>query len=142
MRHFDSIFDSENVQVFTNVNIGQEFRISNLSERYDAVALCTGMSDSKRYWQSVPNCRGADEIFGWYNQNPKFKNLDLDFTKVQNLVIIGNGNVALDMARIFAKKHHLLDNNDMHPEVLKVLRNVDVKEITIIGRRGIENVHN
>lgn len=141
MRHFDPIFNSVNVQIFTNADIGQEYKISTLSKCYDAVALCTGMSDSKRYWKDVPNCHGADEIFGWYNQNPKFKNLELDFSKVRSLVIIGNGNVALDMARIFARKHHLLNNHDMHPDVLKVLRNIDVKEITIIGRRGIENVH-
>ena len=98
------------------------------------------MSDSRRLWHGIPNCHGADEIFGWYNQNPSFKNLDQNLSKVERLVIIGNGNVALDMARIFAKKPSLLDKDAMAPEVLRTLENTKIKEITIIGRRGLENV--
>ena len=98
------------------------------------------MSDSRRLWQGIPNCHGADEIFGWYNQNPSFKNLDQNLSKVERLVIIGNGNVALDMARIFAKKPSLLDKDAMAPEALRTLENTNIKEITIIGRRGLENV--
>jgi ferredoxin/flavodoxin---NADP+ reductase len=114
--------------------------VSTLSKSYDAVALCTGMSDSKRFWHGIPNSCGADEIFGWYNQNPAYKKLHQDLSKVERLAIIGNGNVALDMARIFAKKPKLLSKDNIVPEVLGVLENTNIQEITIIGRRELENV--
>lgn len=98
------------------------------------------MSNSKRFWHGISNCRGADEIFGWYNQNPLFKKLDQDLSKVERLAIIGNGNVALDMARIFAKKPSLLVRDTIAPEVLRTLKSTNIKEITIIGRRGLEHV--
>ena len=98
------------------------------------------MSDSKRYWRGVSNCYGADEIFGWYNQRPSCKRFDQDLPKVERLVILGNGNVALDMARIFAKKPSILAKYDIAPEVFRTLESVNIKEITIIGRRGLEHV--
>lgn len=140
MQHFDSIFDSNDVEIYTNADIGRTLTVSCLSKFYDAVALCTGMSDSRRFWSAIPNCRGADEIFGWYNQSPSFKILNQDLSKVERLVIIGNGNVALDMARIFGKKPSLLSKDIIAPEVLRNLENTNIKEITIIGRRGLENV--
>lgn len=115
-------------------------KVSYLSRFYDAIALCTGMSNSNRNWQGIPNCYGADDIFGWYNQNPVFKNLNQDLSKVKQLVIIGNGNVALDMARIFAKTPPFLDKDTIAPEVLRTLESTNIKDITLIGRRDLKNV--
>lgn len=106
--------------------------------QYDAVALCTGMSDSKRKWQGIKNCFGSDEIFGWYNQNPEYINFNHNLSQSKRLVIVGNGNVALDMARMFAKNHSLATNMDS--KVFDVLKASQINEIIIIGRRDIFNV--
>lgn len=140
MCHFEPVFSSENVKILLNVKVGNELSVSELSRSYDAVALCTGMSNSKRNWSGLADCYGADEIFGWYNSNPKNNLIDLDLSQVKRLAIIGNGNVALDVARIFAKQPHLLSNKDIDKNVMNTLENSAINEITCFGRRSLINV--
>lgn len=140
MRHFDPVFSAENVKILLNVNVGNDLSVSELSRSYDAVALCTGMSNSKRNWTGLADCYGADEIFGWYNSNPKNNLSDLDLSQVKRIAIIGNGNVALDVTRIFAKLPHLLLSDDIDKNVMYTLENSAINEITCFGRRSLKNV--
>lgn len=140
MHHFDSIFNSRSVRIFVNAAIGNQLKLSELRQSYDAVALCTGMSDSKRNWDRISGCYGADEIFGWYNSNPHAKPISHDFSKTEKLVIIGNGNVALDMARIFSKDKNILSNSSIDKQVMNSLSKSNINEITIVGRRELVHV--
>lgn len=140
MDHFEPVFDSSNVDIYLNAEIGNSPKIYELSRHYDAIVMCTGMSDSRRNWTEAQNSFGADEIFGWYNRNPKFLTLGCDLSKVKHLVIIGNGNVALDMARIFSKNPSQLSTDSLDPDVFKVLEKSDITDITILGRRDITKV--
>lgn len=141
MSHFDSVFHSKNVSIYLDAKIGIVPSISELSRYYDALAMCTGMSDSLRSWEpSEQNC-GADEIFGWYNANPNYSNLRPDISKVNHLVIVGNGNVALDMVRIFSKKPSQFSNDSLDSKVLKVLSKSNITDITVLGRRDITKVN-
>ena len=141
MHHFEQIFESPNIKFFTNVNVGHDISVSKLSADYDAVILCTGMSNSKRKWLGFQNCFGSDEIFGWYNQNPEFMHRSPCLSNTKRLVIVGNGNVALDMARMFAKNHSSTDKRSaINSSVLNVLKTSQVKEIFILGRRDILHV--
>ena len=123
-----------------NIDIGKDIRVSDLSKQYNAVVLCTGMSDSKRNWLGFPGCYGADEIFGWYNKNPLALDFRQDFSKIEHLIILGNGNVALDMARIFAKKPHHFADGTIDCNVMSALQRSKIREITILGRRELINV--
>ena len=140
MGHFEPVFDSKNVNIFLNADIGTKPKISELSKYYDSLVMCTGMSDSKRNWAGVQNCYGADEIFGWYNKNPLVPYFKRDLSKMSHLLIIGNGNVALDIARIFSKTPSQLAADSMDPAILKVLSRSNINEITILGRRDITKV--
>lgn len=140
MHHFDNIFNTSSVRIFVNANIGDQLQISDLTRNYDAVALCTGMSESKRNWTGIPGCFGADEIFGWYNNNPHAKSIIHDLSKTKNLVIIGNGNVALDMARLFSKNSKLLADIAFDQQIRSALSNSSIREITVIGRRELASV--
>ena len=111
-----------------------------MSKCYNAVVFCTGMSDSKRNWPKVPRCYGADEIFGWYNMNPYKNYFEQDLSKSKRLVIIGNGNVALDMVRIFAKRPSSLASAGVSEHILRTLENSSINEILILGRRELNNV--
>lgn len=124
-----------------NIELGKDIHISDLSTKYDAVVLCTGMSNSKRYWHKVPGCYGADEIFGWYNRNPLAVSFHQDLSKTERLVIIGNGNVALDMARIFSKKPSHFEMGMFDNSVMDALKISKIREITILGRRELINVN-
>ena len=140
MHHFDTIFESNSVQIFVNASVGDKLQLDTLSHYYDAVVLCTGMSDSKRNWSGIPNCFGADEVFGWYNKNPRMMPFSFDLSKAERLVIIGNGNVALDMARIFSKDTVRLANDELDKQILDTLMQSKLKEITILGRRDLLQV--
>lgn len=135
------MFDSKNVQTFLNVDVGKDIQISDICAKYDAVVLCTGMSNSNRNWDQVPGCYGADEVFGWYNGNPLALSFHQDLSKTERLVIIGNGNVALDMARIFSKKPSHFAKKMFNNDVMNALEISNIREITILGRRELINVN-
>lgn len=135
------MFGSENVQTFLNVDVGKDISIFDISKQYNAVVLCTGMSNSKRNWLGVPGCYGADEVFGWYNSNPLTISFRQDLSKTERLVIIGNGNVALDMARIFSKKPDYFRQGTISNNVLSVLEKSKIKEVIVLGRRGLVDVN-
>jgi len=98
------------------------------------------MSNSKRNWRGVPGCYGADEIFGWYNKNPLAVSFHQDLCKTERLVIIGNGNVALDMARIFSKRPPQFAMGMIDNDIFSALEKSKIREITILGRRELINV--
>ena len=98
------------------------------------------MSNSKRNWYGVPGCYGADEIFGWYNKNPIASSFHQDLSKTERLVIIGNGNVALDMARIFSKKTLNFTKGTISDDILNALEQSKIREVTVLGRRELIHV--
>lgn len=136
MSHFDSILSQNNVSIRCNTDIGEGISIKDISNAYDVVTLCTGMSDSKRNWAEIPESYGADQIVGWYNSRPDLRSLKLNLKQKTRLVIVGNGNVALDVARIFAKPVTELSHYEFDPLVLESLTQSNITDITILGRRG------
>lgn len=138
MSHFKPLFEEagEALNLYLNVNVGTDITVDSLKDAYDAVALCTGMSNSKRNWLTVPDSYGADQIVGWYNNAPEYKNFKLNLRNATNVIVTGNGNVALDIARLLVQPTAVLDNTDINPAALKELKCSGVKNITILGRRG------
>lgn len=134
--------NDQRLNIYLESDVGLHIEPVELSKYYHAVVFCTGMSDSKRLWANIPHCYGADEIFRWYNNSPSSsKPPMLDLKSTKKLVIIGNGNVSLDMARIFSRKKSQLSKSSYHPEVYEELITSAVEEITIVGRRDISKVN-
>ncbi len=138
MSHFKPLFEEagESLSLYLNADIGKTIQIDRLKENYDAIALCTGMSHSKRNWPLIAGAYGADQIVGWYNNSPEFKDFHLDLKAAENVVIVGNGNVALDVARILSRPAKDFENTDINPLALHELKQSGVQNITILGRRG------
>ena len=136
MAHFKPLFKDSNVLLYLNANIGSDITVKQLSESYDAVALCTGMATSKRFWANYKNCFGADKVVGWYNGSPEHGNVCFDLKNKENIVVVGNGNVALDIVRILAKSFEDLKNTEISPNALKDLQTSNIKKIVVLGRRG------
>lgn len=143
MTHFKPLFEEagDYLRLFLNANVGTDIQVETLKNNYDIVVLCTGMSNSVRTWPFVPGTYGADQIVGWYNGAPEFKNSNLDLSKAINVVIVGNGNVALDIVRILSQPVEYLENTDINPVALNELKRSNVRNITILGRRGPLEVH-
>ena len=137
IRLFSKYLFDKNVFYFGNVEIGKDIDINFLSDTYDAVILSSGAPDDKSLEISGTeheNVFGSAEFVGWYNGNPDYENLSPDLSG-HNAVIIGNGNVALDCARVLAKTKEEFYNSDIMSYSLKKLVNSNIENIYIVGRR-------
>lgn len=140
---FDNMFEKnrERLKLFCNVNIGRDITFDELIRGYDAVLLAYGSYKTRRL--GVPgsdskNVISGSEFVGWYNGVPNVPTPDLS---ASNVVIVGNGNVALDCARVLSTASSgSLRISDIPDDRLGVLEKAMIKDIKVIGRRGPENV--
>lgn len=137
-RRYEKTALGENVHFVGNVGVGDDVSIEELQGLYDAVVLATGAPNDRVLeipGSDLDGVIGSAAFVGWYNGHPDFNDLDppLDGASV---VIIGNGNVALDVARILAKTESEFAGSDIVGHALDALRNSNIKKITLLGRRG------
>lgn len=124
--------------LFGNVHIGRDVQVSELRKFYDAIIFACGAETDKHL--GIPNedfsgSHTATEFVGWYNGHPDYQNRNFDLSHPV-AVVVGLGNVAMDVARILAKTVDELKSTDITQHALDVLGQSKVKEIHIIGRRG------
>jgi len=138
IRLFSKVLDNEKVNFYGNISVGKDVDIDFLSENYDAVIIASGADCDKKLFINGAEKKGvygSSEFVGWYNGIPKYKQLNPDLN-VSNAIIIGNGNVALDCARLLAKQNSEFYNSDITNYSFKKLNNSAIKKIFILGRRG------
>ena len=137
-RRYETTSLSENVRFIGNVMIGTDVSIAELQGLYDAVVLATGAPNDKQLGlpgEDLANVFGSASFVGWYNGHPAFANLDPDLSD-RTAVVIGNGNVALDVARILAKTREEFRGSDIVSHALQLLDASRIERIVILGRRG------
>ena len=137
-RLFDYFLKHPCVRFFGNVEIGADVHPGELSQWYDAVIYAVGASGDARLGipgEELPGCWSAREFVAWYNGDPDFSHLDIDLSH-RRAVVVGNGNVALDVARILTMPLGQLEKTDMADHALAALRESAVREVAILGRRG------
>jgi NADPH-dependent glutamate synthase beta subunit-like oxidoreductase len=137
-KRYDKVVESAGVDFIGNVTVGRDVSIAELLDLYDAVILATGAPHDRKLGisgEDLPGVVGSAEFVGWYNGHPDFADLDprLDGT---HAAVIGNGNVALDCARILSKTRHEFEGSDIVGHALDALEGSAIKTITILGRRG------
>ena len=137
-RRYEKTALSENVRFVGNVSIGADVTIPELATLYDAIVLATGAPQDREL--TVPgaalrNVFGSAAFVGWYNGHPQFAELDPDLSGT-TAVVIGMGNVALDVARILAKTEAEFAGSDIVGHALDALRGSRIERIVILGRRG------
>ena len=137
-KRYEAVALSENVRFIGNVTIGQDVSIEELRGLYDAVVLATGAPHDKPVGlpgETLGNVFGSAAFVGWYNGHPQFADLNPDLSG-KTAVVIGNGNVALDVARILAKTRAEFDGSDIVAHALSALDTSQIRRIVILGRRG------
>ena len=137
-RRYQKVAQTDQVRFVGNVRIGQDLSIDELRALYDAVVLATGAPDDRALdlpGSGLANIVGSAEFVGWYNGHPRHASLAPDLTG-RHAVVIGMGNVALDVARILAKTQAELAGSDIVVHALDALRQSRLERITILGRRG------
>ena len=137
-RRYEGVALSDNVRFVGNVSVGGDVSIPELIDLYDAVVLATGAPHDRKLeiqGADLPGVIGSAAFVGWYNGHPDFTDLapPLDVTSA---VIIGNGNVALDVARILAKAPNEFTGSDIVAHALEALGQSAIRHVTILGRRG------
>ncbi|NVE93845.1 FAD-dependent oxidoreductase [Altererythrobacter lutimaris] len=137
-RRYEKTALNENVRFVGNVAVGKDITVAELRELYDAVIFATGAPNDRQLGlegEDLDNIFGSAEFVGWYNGHPKFADLDPDLSK-GHVVVIGMGNVALDVARILSKTETEFEGADVVAHALESLLGSKIEKITILGRRG------
>lgn len=128
----------ERFRFFGNVEVGKHLCRDDLLDRYDVVLYCVGAPADRALGipgEQLPGVLGARDFVGWYNGHPDFRDLTVDLD-VHRAVVIGNGNVALDVARVLATPPDRLAVTDIADHALDALRGSLIHEVVVIGRRG------
>ena len=137
-KRYDKVAESAGVDFIGNVCIGRDLSVSELLELYDSVILATGAPKDRRLGipgEDLAGVVGSAEFVGWYNGHPDFADLDPPLSGT-HAAVIGNGNVALDCARILSKNHHEFEGSDIVDHALQALDRSAIRTVTILGRRG------
>jgi adrenodoxin-NADP+ reductase len=137
-RRYEGVALSNNVRFVGNVLIGKDVSVAELQELYDAVVLATGAPHDRKLGlpgEDLENVFGSAAFVGWYNGHPQFSGLDPDLSG-KTAVVIGNGNVALDVARILAKTRDEFAGSDIVGHALERLDQSKLERIVLLGRRG------
>ena len=135
---FEQIADHPNFRFVGNLEVGRDVQISQLQAAYHGVVLATGaMSDRPLgiLGEDLPGSVSATELVGWYNGHPDFRDKSFDFSH-SSAIVIGNGNVALDVCRILAKSVEELRRSDICEHALEALSESKITDIYLVGRRG------
>jgi ferredoxin--NADP+ reductase len=138
---FEKIAAHETFRLFANVEIGSEISIAQLQERYDAVIIATGSSLGKTLGIPGENLRGslsAAVFVPWYNAHPDFVGVDTPLD-ADTAVIIGAGNVAMDVARMLALEPNELDPTDTADHAIDAFKESNIRKVYISARRGPEH---
>jgi ferredoxin--NADP+ reductase len=137
-KRYDQVAGSDQVSFVGNVRVGTDVSAEELRVLYDAVILAIGAPLDRKLGipgEDLPGVVGSAEFVGWYNGHPDFAELapPLDGS---NAAVIGNGNVALDCARVLSKNHHEFEGSDIVGHALDALDRSAIQTVTILGRRG------
>jgi ferredoxin/flavodoxin---NADP+ reductase len=123
---------------FGNVEVGRDLSIDELQQRYHAVVFAYGTATDRHLGipgEDLPGSHPATEFVNWYNAHPDFADREFDLS-CERVVVIGNGNVAADVARMLALTPDELGETDTADHAIQAFSGSNVKEILVLGRRG------
>ena len=138
---FEKIAKEQNFRLFANVELGKDISLKDLRDQYDVVVLSTGASKGRKLdipGEELANSLSAAEFVPWYNAHPDYVNTEVDLSS-DTAVVIGAGNVAMDVARILALDPTELDPTDIAEHALIKLKKSNIRTVIICGRRGPEH---
>jgi ferredoxin--NADP+ reductase len=137
-RVYDKIADHPEFRFYGNVEMGRDLTHADLTAYYHAIIYAVGARTDRRMGiprEHLPGSHSATEFVGWYNAHPDFRHLGFDLSS-ERAVVVGNGNVAMDLARILASPPELLAGTDIAEHALEQLTESRIREIHVLGRRG------
>lgn len=135
---FDRIAQHPNFRFVGNTTVGRDVTVEELQQHHHAVIFAYGAGGDRRLdipGEALPGSHAATEFVGWYNGHPDYRDQQFDLSQ-DSVAIIGQGNVAADLARMLLLPADVLDKTDIAAHAVKALRLSRVRDVHIIGRRG------
>jgi len=135
---YDRIAANDNFRYFGNVEFGSDVTHADLTSMYHQVVYAVGAQTDKNLGipgEDLAGSHAATEFVAWYNGHPDYRHLEFDLTG-ETAVVIGNGNVAMDVTRILASTPEELARTDIADYALEALKASNIKQIVMLGRRG------
>jgi ferredoxin/flavodoxin---NADP+ reductase len=137
-RVYDKTAARDGFRFFGNVKLGDDIGVEELERHYHAILYTFGAETDRHLGipgEDLPGSHAATAFVGWYNAHPDYADLTFDLSH-ERAVVIGNGNVATDVARMLALTEEELRETDTADHAIEVLAQSQVREIVILGRRG------
>jgi ferredoxin/flavodoxin---NADP+ reductase len=137
-RIYDKIASNPAFRFFGNVEIGRDIVREELAAYYHGVIYAVGARADRRMGipnEHLPGSHSATEFVGWYNAHPDYRRLRFNLDG-ESAAVVGNGNVAMDVARILASSREELAKTDISDDALGALSQSNIRTIHILGRRG------
>src|ERR1700735_4146153 len=138
-RIYEKTAAHDRFRYFGNVTFGVHVSREDLLEHYHAVVYATGSPSDRPLGipgEDLPGSHAATEFVGWYNGHPDHTHLEVDLLSAERAVVIGNGNVAIDVERMLVLAPEELAPTDTADHALEVLAASQVSEVIVVGRRG------
>lgn len=138
---FEKVATAGNVRLFANVELGSDISLQDLKDAYDAVVIATGSSIGKKLGipgEDLPGSMSAATFVPWYNAHPDFKDESIDLS-TSTAIVIGAGNVAMDVARMLALEPTELDPTDTADHAIDAFKASAVRTVIVSARRGAEH---
>jgi ferredoxin--NADP+ reductase len=138
---FEKIARTEKFRLFANVELGSDVTIGQLQEKYDAVVIATGSTIGKTLGipgEDLLGSLSAADFVPWYNGHPDFANFSVPLD-CETAIVIGAGNVAMDVGRILALEPSELDPTDTADHALEVFKESKIRKVYVSARRGAEH---
>ncbi|MFD1814595.1 FAD-dependent oxidoreductase [Rhodococcus gannanensis] len=135
---FGSAFRADATRMYLGVDVGADVTLDELRAHHHAVVYATGASGDRRMdvpGEDLAGSHSATEFVAWYNGHPDHADRQFDLSG-DRAVIVGNGNVALDVARVLLLDPDVLAKTDIADHALKALRDSAIREVVVVGRRG------
>ncbi len=141
VRQFERLLAQPDVRFAGNIEVGRDLSWDELADAYDVVIVATGMVVDRKLGvpgEDQPHVWGSWRFVAWLNGHPDFRAAP-DLSAVRSVAVIGNGNVALDVARLLAKTAEEMAKSDIVPEAGAAIAAAPITDIHVIGRRGPEH---
>jgi ferredoxin--NADP+ reductase len=138
IRRYEKTAASEGFRFFGNVEVGRDLSTAELADRYHAVVYAYGSATDRQLGipgEDLPGSHAATEFVAWYNAHPDFADHEFDLS-CERAVVIGNGNVAADVARMLALTRSELEETDTADHAIDPMADNGIREIVVLGRRG------
>jgi len=137
-KRYSATNDRDNVRFVGNLALGRDLTLAELRELYDVVVLATGAARDRQLGiagEDLEGVVGSSAFVSWYNSHPDYRYLEPNL-EVAGVTVIGNGNVAVDVARVLAKTAAEMATSDLAPHAADQIHGAPIRDIYLLGRRG------